>query len=182
MTIGYIVWAQDNDSYFLEKKENRSAATCPKCGYMLDIVNYFNPFFKLKRTDFDLSFTYDQRPIASLKLKEFCLRVGYLNVKFVELEKQPGFFLFIPQAEVKIDIVRSDLTFENYCDRCHQYKGVYGKKRVLDQRDELADGIYRSDILVAGGNNKFPLIIIGPRTKEKLERERMNGLVFDPLE
>lgn len=182
MIIGYYLSANDNDSFFLEDEKDLHEPTCPKCGYLLDCVNYFNPFFKVKRKNYDLSYTYDQRAIVSLRFKEFCVREGYEGLSFKSFEREPCFFQPIITREVEVDKERSKPRFENLCNLCGNFEGVYFKGLFLkDISEELKDEFYRTDILFSWGNRKNPLIIIAPKTYEKLKREKFKGLIFQPI-
>lgn len=62
--------ASDNKSDFLTEEDIEQPPKCSKCGFFLDFDS-FNPFFKLKNKNYDVSYTYDLRCIVSLKFKEF---------------------------------------------------------------------------------------------------------------
>jgi hypothetical protein len=182
MNIGYHLSGDDNDSFFIEDERSLNAPICSKCGRLLDSVNYFNPFFKLKRKIYDFSFTYDQRKIVSLKFKEFCIREAYDGLIFKEFEKEPNFFHFIVNNVVEVDIDRSKPRFEKHCSICGNYDGIYLRDLFLkDVAKELEDGFYRTDLLFSEGNKKQPLFIVGPRTQAKLKQEKLKGVIFRPI-
>ena len=51
----------------------------------------------------------------------------------------------------------------------------------LKIQDPLTDGIYRSDVLFADGNEKHPLRFVGAETREKILAEGLR-IVFSPVE
>lgn len=182
MIVGYYLSAHDNDSFFLEEEDKPGAPLCKQCGFLMDTVNYYNPYFRLKKKTLDLSYTHDLRPIASLKLKEFCAREGYKDLLFKDFEREPNFFQFIVNRIVELDVDRSQPRYENRCEVCGNWEGTYLKEIFIkNQTKELEDGFYRTDVLFSHGNRKNPLIIVGTETQQKLKREKMKGLIFEPI-
>ena len=182
MIVGDYLSAHDNDSFFLEDEKNLIDPTCPRCGYLLDPVNYFNPFFRMKKKVLDFSYTHDLRPIASLRFKEFCIRENYRDLVFKDFERQLYFFHFIVNKIVELDIKRSQPRFENRCEACGNWKGTYLDNIFLKNiNKELEDGFYRTDVLFSSGNRKSPLIIVAPETYKKIKREKFKGLIFDTI-
>ena len=45
--------------------------------------------------------------------------------------------------------------------------------------EELTDGFYRTNIYFGYGNNKSAIIIVAPKTAEKINREKLKGFVLD---
>jgi hypothetical protein len=45
MIVGYYLSAHDNNSFFLEDEKQPDAPLCKKCGFLIDPVNYYNPYF-----------------------------------------------------------------------------------------------------------------------------------------
>jgi hypothetical protein len=182
MNIGFYLSGNDNDSFFIEDEKHLDSPTCSKCGWLLDFINYFNPLFKLKRKTYDLSFTYDQRKIVSLKFKEFCIRERYSGLVFKEFEREPDFFHFIVNNVIEVDVERSKPRFEKRCDICGNYEGIYLREIFLKNvNKELQDGFYRTDLLFSEGDKKQPLFIVGPKTKDKLKKEKLKEIVFKPI-
>jgi hypothetical protein len=182
MIVAYYLTAHDNDSFFLEDEKHPDAPICEKCGFLIDPVNYYNPYFRMKKKTLDLSYTHDLRPIASLKLKEFCKREGYRNLVFKDFEREPNFFQFIIKEIVELDIDKSQPKYENRCTVCGNWEGTYMQNIVIKYLSkELEDGFYRTDVLFSHGNRKNPLFIVGAGTFEKLKREKMKGLIFEPI-
>lgn len=183
MIIGYFAIGQDNDSFFLDD-DKLFAPTCNSCGYLIDFTNYFNPSFKLKRKIYDLSYTYDGRCIVSLKFKEFCEREGYEGLRFKVFEREPHFFLLVVDNEVKFDSARRGTEFTNHCAECGNYESTIGFSPglLVGITGELADGLYRTDLIFGSGNSKHPFIVVAPETKEKMLRESLKGIYFESLE
>ena len=49
-------------------------------------------------------------------------------------------------------------------------------------KEPLLDGFYQSDLWFASGNEKSPIIIISPITKEKLDRENFKTICMNKIE
>ena len=183
MVFAYFLLGQDNNSFFLDSK-NLLAPTCSKCGYLYDLINYFNPSFKLKRRTNDISYTYDGRCIVSLRFKEFCKREGYVGLTFKVFEREPNFYLFQVDNELSFDSAVSKTEFLEYCEECNNYKEIIGFSpgHLRSIGNRLSDGFYRTDLLFGSGNSKHPLIIVAPETKIKFEREKLQGGYLEPIE
>lgn len=184
MIIGYIISGYDNDSWMTGScdklfHEAGNVPKCKKCAYRTH-YRYTNPNFRLKRKTMDFSSTYDGITIVSLKFKEFCLRCGYDNLRFVELSKSPGFFQFYVEG----NIIEYDAGLkEKFCDACGQYESVVAPIiKGSGITEPLHDGFYQSDLWFGSGNEKSPLTIIAPVTKEKLAIEKFKNICMNRIE
>jgi hypothetical protein len=181
MIVGYLVHGQDNDSYMLNEK-NAGDITCPTCGFLLNF-GFHNPFFRLRRKTFDFSHTYDIGHIVSLKFKEFCIRQGYEGIVFKEFEREPNFFQLIVDKVVEFDTVKAQTEFGKKCETCNNFEYTVGfePSHLKNIMAPLEEGVYRTNVLFGSYNRKNPIIIIGISTFEKLRKEKMKGLIFDPV-
>jgi hypothetical protein len=183
MIIGYEMTGYDNDSYMTDNSDKLFdlpfLPKCDKCGYRTD-YRYTNKDFKIKRRTLDVSSTYDGATIVSLRFKEFCNRYGYKNLVFVDLPRSPNFFHFY----VGTNIINYDAPLkEKLCHKCGQYESVIGPSILLDNIIEpLEDGFYQSDLWFASGNEKSPVTIISPATKEKLTKEKFKNICLTKIE
>jgi hypothetical protein len=151
--------------------------------FIKDFNSYYNPFFKIKKKTYDFSHPYDIGHIVSLKFKEFCLREEYSGILFREFEREPNFFQLIVNNVLQFDIERRKPELIGFCSLCKNYKEVVDSLPTFVKgiNKELRDGIYRSDLFFGEGNNKHPLIIVAPITAKKLRRERMKGIIHEPI-
>jgi hypothetical protein len=185
MIIGYEISGYDNDSHMtgnwnrLLPEIKSLIPKCAKCGYRLD-YRFINPYFNLTRKTLDYSATYDGVTIVSLKFKEFCIRYGYGNLEFGDLPGTSNFYTF--------SVIGNELAYnfrakEKLCERCGQYESVIGPSLNLDTINEpLTDGFYQSNIWFAGGNEKSPITIIAPSTRDILVKEKFKGICFTKVE
>lgn len=183
MIIGYEISGYDNDSYMTGScdklfPELITIPKCDKCGYRTD-YRFTNIDFKLKRKTLDFSSTYDGITIVSLRFKEFCNRYGYENLEFIELPKSPTFF----QLNIQGNIIEYEAGLkENLCDKCGQFESVVAPSMKLDNLLEtLNDGFYQSDLWFASGNEKTPIIIISPTTRENFLKENFKNICFTEI-
>jgi hypothetical protein len=185
--IGYNLYGPDNDSYMsascdniLEELDN--VPTCNGCGYRTDYT-YANNNFKIKKRNYDISYTYDGVCIVSLTFKEFCKKNKYSNIIFKELPREEKFYQFIVENELEFDYTRRETKLINYCESCGFYENVIGSIPTFlkDIINPLDDGFYRSDLLFGSRNEKSPLIIISPFTKELLDNEKLKGVEYKEI-
>lgn len=187
MNIGYSISGPDNDSFMCSSTdvvhENmHGLSVCPECGYRDDFF-YINRKFRVKRRVYDFSSTYDGYSIISRKFKEFCERRKYQNIVFAEFENDPDFFALIPLTVLAFDVEGNKPRYEGYCGKCGNYESVIGPFPVyLKNIDKpLKEGIYRTDLLFGSGNDKSPLILIGPGTKEAILSEGFKDIDFESI-
>lgn len=177
MIIGYTLYGWDNNSHMTGTwaklfPELADIPKCEVCGYRTD-YRYNNPLFKLKRTGFDFSSTYDGINIVSLRFKQFCEQNCYQNLVFTPLRKSPNYFQFYIQDNI-IEFIAHQK--ENFCSGCGQYESVIGPQINLDKINApLKDGFYQSDLWFAGGNEKSPVTIIAADTFKKMKAEKFKG-------
>ena len=183
MIIGYQISGYDNNSYMTGSCEKLfpevNVPKCDKCGYRTDF-RYTNKDFVLKRKTMDFSSTYDGITIVSLKFKEFCNRNGYKNLEFIELPRTPNFFQF----HVNGNIIEYNAGLkENFCETCGQYESIVAPSMKRENiTEQLSDGFYQSDLWFASGNEKSPIIIISPTTREKFKTEKFKNICFAKIE
>ncbi|HET7001998.1 MAG TPA: hypothetical protein VFI33_11835 [Puia sp.] len=183
MIIGYEITGYDNGSFMTGSCKKLDdlpfLPKCNECGYRTD-YRYTNKDFKLKRENLDFSSTYDGVTIVSLKFKEFCNRYGYKNLVFNELPKTPNFFQYYIEGSF---LQYNARLFENQCNSCKQYESVIGPAIQIDLfREPLEDGFYQSNLWFASGNEKSPVMIISPVTKENMVKEKFRNICFDKIE
>jgi len=180
--IGYALYGPDNDSHFGDDASPESR--CPACGYIFDRT-YISPTLKIRRRVYDFSHTYDYGHIVSRKFAEFCIRASYDELTLKPLEADPEFLLLsVASPPVPFNHARRGTRFEDQCSACGVFESVVGANPIFLNVSGLErdDGFFRTDLEFGSGNGKSPLIIVGPATKERLEKERFTGLTFEPVE
>jgi len=182
MIVGYEIIGQDNGDHMFDY-DDKKLPLCKNCNYVIDF-DYINSEFKVKRRNFDVSYTYDGRCITSLKFKEFCLINNYNGLEFIKLPKDPDFFYFIVHNIVTINTAKQVITKENYCKICGYYEGVVTNRPLYlsNINSELPDGFYATDIHFGGGNGKSSVIIIGVETYKKIKKEKFKGIIYSKVE
>ncbi len=184
MLVGYEISGYDNDSYMTGScdklfPELFDIPKCNKCGYRTD-YKFTNKEFQLKRKSMDYSSTYDGITIVSSKFKEFCEQYSYDNLKFVELPNHPTFFQFYVEGNILKYNARLN---ENLCTECDQFESVVGPSLNLETiNEQLKDGFYQSDLWFASRNEKSPITIISPTTKQNLDKEGFKNICLNKIE
>lgn len=140
--IGFALHAGDNDSFHYEFGEGVPA--CPTCGLVTQL-DWINPTFQLRRTDLDISYTWDLAPIVSERFVD-CSR-AFPGGRFLPLPSAPGFALFIVDPMVPFDANRRRTTFEDRCPACGRFGQIAGADPVYLKRGTvLPRGFSRTDV------------------------------------
>ena len=176
------------------KSSDPKVRRCPECKFRLDFLSTnqeytFKKSFNPKvagvgpsvSTTAPLSYTYDICAIASAGFKEFCDAQGYQGLEFAPFSNDYSHFHLISHNIIRIDAEKSKLRFGKRCPTCHNYAyTVFRNPPVCYalQGEYPGDGIYRSDVLFADGDDKHPLMIIGPETKEKFKTAGFKKLAY----
>ena len=148
---------------------------CKKCGFKTDPF-FINPRFRGPKI-YDVSYTYDNYAIVSLRFKELCLRFGITGAVFIDLPNDKESFVLKSDEIVQYDWARVGTRFENYCDLCESYGAISGVKPAFLCHKPSRD-IAMTDILFGSGNERFPLLVISERLRDLMISERMRGSEF----
>ncbi|MFD1259677.1 hypothetical protein [Entomomonas asaccharolytica] len=179
LTIGYFFDAKDNNSYFLEDAPNN--IFCKKCGCCVN-YDYYPKNFRLVKK-YDLSYTYDRRPIVSKRFKEYLIKLDK-SIKFISLDPVNEFFLMLPLKKISF----SALQKENFCDICNQYYDqVVPYPDFYDESKEiLKENIYFTSCCYGSGKTLFPSIILGIETKNQIKKDikeyKFKGIEINKIE
>jgi hypothetical protein len=180
MKVGYCFTVADSKSRMFPS--DALLCKCRRCGYRLDFFAH-NPQYILRQDCFDLCATYDGQLIGSLAFKRFCEDQKYSGISFLEFELDEQHFHVIVERQVPFDFERRQTRFENLCQVCGNYESIAGATPAfLRVQAPLADGIYRTDLLFASGDEKCPLHIVGIDTKAKLIEAGLRGICFENAE
>jgi hypothetical protein len=180
MIIGYSISGPDNNSYLFE--DGWGKTVCEVLDFIENREKYVTEKFRVKRSNFNLSYTYDSALIVSQKFKDFCRRNKYDGLHFYQLKKQKELYLMKSENIIEFDSKRRNTQFDDYQESCKRYNSVAGANPVcLDSNEELKDGIYRTDIEFGSGYELSPLILVGVSTYEKMKIEKFNDIDFEPI-
>ena len=121
----------DNDSYLLNvsKVDRHNYITCPTCGIILNKRNLIEkhlPAYKIKRKKYHLSGSYDDFKMVSQEFKDLYEFSGWQGLVFYPIPKSKCFYLIECSQQVVINEVKRSIEFENKCNECGLYMGVYG--------------------------------------------------------
>jgi hypothetical protein len=176
MIVAYYLSLADSGSHMF--RDDSSLTKCRKCGYRLDFFAH-NPSYMLRNTKYDLCATYDGQIIGSRAFKAFCENEGLSGIDFLSFDADDEHFHVILRNVVPFDAAKARTRFENLCEVCGNYESIIGVTPFLKVSAPLADGIYRSDLLFASGNEKGPAEFAAPLTREKMITARLRGIHFE---
>lgn len=177
MTIGYGISGPDNDSYL--NPDGWGKTICEVIDFVNNRENYVTEKFRVKRANFNLSYTYDGGTIVSQKFRDFCLRNKYSTLKFYQLKKQKNLYLLKCTKIIAYDIEQRQTRFEEFQPDCQMYNSIAGATPIcLSSKNKLEDGFYRTDILFGGGYEQSPILLIGTETFKKMQTEKFTDIDF----
>ena len=181
MIIGYGILGPDNNSYL--NPDGWGKSICEVVYFLNYREKFINEKFRVKRSNLNLSQTYDGGAIVSQKFRDFCLRNNYEGLEFYQLKKQKELFLIKCSRIVEFDVDRRQTKFEEYKQECNKYNSISGAHPIcLKSSSVLSDGLYRSDVEFGGGYEQSPILIIGIDTYNKMKSEQFKDIDFEPIE
>lgn len=180
MILGYAINGPDNDSYLNPSLYGKNICEC--LDYIRNRENYITKDFKIKKTKYDISYTYDGAVIVSTKFKNFCEMEGFKDLEFYILKRQTDFYLFKATHTIEFDSTRRKTQFLEYNSQCNEYNEVVGANPVcLKKNSLLKPGFYRTDIEFARGYAKHPLMIVDIDTYQKFRTLKLNGFYGEKI-
>ena len=183
--LGYAIHAADNDSFYYELAEHVPA--CPACGLVTE-PDWLNPTFDLKRTDLDISYTWDAALIVSEKFVKFA--GSYPGGRFLQLPSVPGFALFTVEPTVPFDAERRGTTFEDPCGACGRFTQIAGADPIyLKLGTVLPEGFSRTDVVFGSAHwnrpDRFiaqsPGFLVDSELGRTLAAQEFVGLRLEPI-
>ena len=121
----------DNDSYLLEvsKVDRHKYITCSTCKMILDKRNLIEkhlPTYTIKRKKYQLSCRYDGFKVVLQEFKDLYEVSDWQGLVFYPIPKSKRFYLVECSQQVVINETKRPIEFENKCNECGLYMGVYG--------------------------------------------------------
>jgi hypothetical protein len=108
------------------------------------------PSYRIKRKKYHLSGSYDGFNVASQHFKELYETSKWQGLVFYSIPKNKGFYLIECTTTVTVNKTKRPVLFENKCNECGLYMGVYGSIPSYINFPEIQkmkpDTFYRSDI------------------------------------
>ncbi len=191
--VGFSLSGNDNNTWMWDESDPR-VARCPVCHYRTDFFST-NPDYVTKKrfravyapelstsSKTAVASTYDGQTIVNQSFKDFSDHLGYADLKFVPFDRDMQHYHLLATKEVRFDVSRHTLRFEQLCAHCGNFDSVVpAHPTYIQVREALADGFFRTDLLFGGGNGKSPLILVGIDTHRKLKESKFKGLSFHPV-
>lgn len=177
MIIGYSISGPDNDSNLFPDGWGKSI--CEVSDFVHNREKYINEKFRVKRKNYNLSYTYDGATIVSQKFRDFCLRNSYSGLEFYQLKKQPELYLLKVNSIIEFDTNRRQTRFEDFHEECNSFNSIVGAHPTcLTTTTALPDNFMRTDVLFGSGYGQSPITIIGIETFKKMKAEKLNDIDF----
>jgi hypothetical protein len=145
----------DNDSYLLEvsKGDRCKYVTCPTCKLILNkrsLIEKHLSTYKIKRKKYHLSSSYDGFNVVSQEFKDLYENSDWQGLVFYSIPKSKGFYLIECFQQVVINRTKRPIEFENKCNECGLYMGIYGSVPPYIDVDVIqklkSNTFYRSDL------------------------------------
>jgi hypothetical protein len=182
--LGHSIRAPDNDSSYYGLGEDVPA--CQACGLVAKL-DWLNPAFELKRTKYDVSYTYDSALIVSERFVRFAH--AYAGARFLGLPSAPGFALFVVDPVVPLDRNRSVRAEQAACSACGRFREIAGPGPLLQQTTVLPRGFSRSDVAFGSAHldrpdraiAQSPRLLVDPELGEALAAHGFRGLRLEPI-
>ena len=192
IVVGYYLFANFNGTWMWSSTDN--VLRCPSCKCKLDTL-VTNPDYAFKRNfkpgvlgvgpavpmSTSLTSTYDCYDIATSGFKNYCEAQSYKNLEFVPLKNDPNHFHLKCHEVIAIDTQATRLRFEDLCPICNNYRNlIFSNPDTLyiNTEQPIPDGIFRSDVFLASGDNRHQLLIIGPETMLKFKAIGIKKLLY----
>jgi len=179
--IGFGITGLDNGTTFIGDKSR--LACCPTCGARYDFFVHNPEYHMGRKRRSDLLFTYDDVPIITQRFRDFVEINGYPGVHSLPFKNDMARFHLVVDSVVPYDQTAPGLEMEEFCKTCQRYNSVATGTEglILDTNAPLDDGFYRSDLVFGHGHNKTALIVVGMKTRDKMEEYGLKGVCFQPV-
>ncbi len=125
----------------------------------------------------------DGHIIVSERFRDVCRKLGYDDVMFPCVDAKRRLYELRPTRVLKVDTDRSEPLLSGFCMKCGNFdcyirgRGVF----LYDISKPLADGIYRTDLIVGCRMGKHYDVIVAPGTRDKLGAAKLRRITFRPL-
>ena len=181
--LGHSIHAPDNDSFYYELGEDVPA--CQACGLVAQL-DWLNPAFELKRTKYDVSYTYDSALIVSERF-----------VRFAHARRSPVLGASF-RAWVRVVCRGPGCPTGPQSQRSRGASSVFGMRKVpeiagpgpfLQQTTVLPRGFSRSDVAFGSAHldrpdraiAQSPRLLVDPELGEALAAHGFRGLRLEPI-
>jgi hypothetical protein len=181
MIVAYELLGQDNGAHYFEEAPEHFF--CQKCGCVVNDSYIPKRLLHLKKSIGDISFTFDNRCIVSVRFKNVCDNYGVSGVDFIEVNSKPLLYLIQPHKELKFDKERRKTLFDEYCKVCNQFTQIIGSSPGFMEEisNPIRKGIFHTDLEFGSYKGKTKSILVSLDIKEHIISENLNGVEFSPV-
>ena len=181
MIIAYAISGHSNGAHYFE--EASEEFFCPSCGCVIDRNYTAKRLLHLNKNLNDFTYTYDGRPIATERFKNFCEYICPTDLLFTKVNLNPDLFLINVTKELVFDSQRRKTLFEDYCNTCKQYAQIAGATPgfLKNIENPIQSGFFHTDVEFGSYKEKNTMILLGVVTMTKLTKKNFTGLEFRPI-
>jgi hypothetical protein len=115
-----------------------------------NLIESHLPSYRIKRKKYHLSGSYDGFNVVSQNFKDLYDTSKWHVLIFYPIHKSSSFYLIECSEVVTVNQTERPVLFENKCNECNQYMGIYGSIPAYINSSEIQkmkpDTFYRSDL------------------------------------
>lgn len=175
MILGYTISVTDGDIDFYQ--DASESCFCKKCKGIL-VNSYLPEKLRLSRKARvnDIFATYDGKTLVSERAALFFKSNFGDSCLLTKISADVPLFLMNPVSVIPFDAIRRETIFEERCDACGFYEGVYGATPAfLKLSEPLPHGVYKTDIEFGSSAARHPLVIFGAPDKQLVKTFKFHG-------
>jgi len=196
MIVAYDLAAPDLGAHYYTGAPR--AVFCPSCGNVVDEdyapseislfryeaeIDYSHEDEPLDALPEDVGYTYDGHCLVSERFRRTCKSLEIDGIDFMLVNRRLRAYDLRPRRILRFDAERRKTRFIGHCVDCDDHLEVIGAHPVFlrDVVAPITDGIFRTDLRFGSRRGRHFSIIVGVRTKERLEAEGLRGMEFRPI-
>jgi hypothetical protein len=134
----------------------------------------------LSQRRWDVSYTYDGYCVVSDRFREV---LGDRGASYIDLPSEPSFFALFATKQVGFDAERRRTRFERFCNECRRFTDVAGATPAFSKEMTLLPNeLSRTDVEFGSGDERHPLLLLGPGSAAELRAADLVGLEFTAID
>lgn len=155
---------------------------CPDCRHPFD-YQQINAEFRHRGHLPDFTETLDGYTLVSPRLARFLQSSSPEGIRLVPLGPEGTLLCLFADRQLRIDSRRQKTVFGPFCGTCRRHTEVSrpGPTVLLDLREPVKSGIYRSDLIYGDWHGLSPMLIVGLETAVKLQAAKFSGVALEPV-
>ena len=177
IALAYVLGGPDIKAYFFEGAP--IGIVCPKCNSCLDRSYYPLSMRVQEAARYDFGYTWDHQQLFSKTLIDLINESNENTLAVNEIPGSGGYFHAAVSKIITFDAQSRKTKFGPKCVSCGRFREVTGATPAFVTSNQISpNAVLETDLEFGGTVGKSPLLIIGPRLKQKIESFRLPGLYF----